>query len=258
LAPQGKLDVAFRALRVGDDWWLDCDADHAQQLAASLTRFRLRVKAEIDDVTSEWGLVSVLGPGATDLVTRVTGMRVPEAQHAHAAWGRCRVVHADWPDRPGVDVLGPRPEVDAARSTLVAGGAEVLDADAFEVLRIRAGIPRLGVDVDAKTIPQEAFYERDSVSFTKGCFLGQELVTRIDTRGHVNRYLRRVAVEGTVVPPAGATVVVDEREVGQLTSAAADPVDGSVVALAMVRHEVELPASVTIRWPDGEVAASVA
>ena len=239
LTPQGKLDVDFRITRVGDDeWWLDCDADYGPRLAASLTKFRIRVKAEIEDRTADTGLLSVVGDTAAPPSDAV------------------RVIATHWGSADGNDVLGP---VDAVRDALAALGAEVERStpEQLEALRIDAGIPRLGVDMDEKTIPQEALLERDAVSFTKGCFLGQELVTRIDTRGHVNRYLRRLLVDGDVVPPAGATVVADGKDVGTVTSSAAVPRQGRVAALGMVRREVEPPASVTLRWDAGEAAATV-
>jgi folate-binding Fe-S cluster repair protein YgfZ len=95
------------------------------------------------------------------------------------------------------------------------------------------------------------------VSFTKGCFLGQELVCRIDTRGHVNRYLRRLRMGGERTPDRGAEVVADGATVGTVTSAAAVPGEPVVLALAMVRREVVPPADVVVRWPGGEVSATV-
>lgn len=228
LTPQGKVDVALRALRVGDDWWLDTDAAYGPRLGAALTRFRIRVKVDLDDRTAATGLVSLVGVD----VEAPSGVRVLPTR-----WGEFR----------GVDLLGPR---DAVSSALAALPEDVprWGPARFEAFRIEAGVPRLGVDVDEATIPQEAFLERDAVSFTKGCFLGQELVCRIDTRGHVNRYLRRLDLPGREVPPAGATVVVDGRERGVLTSAAADPDAQRVVALAMVRREVEPPVDARLQW----------
>ncbi len=117
--------------------------------------------------------------------------------------------------------------------------APVVDADAYENARIEAGVPRQGLDTDERTIPQEAGLDRVAVSFTKGCFVGQELVCRIDTRGHVNRNLRRLrAPVGDL--SRGATVAYEGREVGEVTSAS-----GSV-ALAMLRREVEPGARVGV------------
>ncbi len=155
----------------------------------------------------------------------------------------------------GVDVLGPIAEVQALRDSLVGGGVEPFAPGAYEAVRIEAGIPRLGVDVDDRTIPQEAALERDAVSFTKGCFLGQELVCRIDTRGHVNRFLRRLEIPGAHVPVVGASVTVDGKVVGEITSVAEVPGEGRAVALAMVRREVEAPADATVAGPVGDLTA---
>lgn len=227
LTPQGKLDVLFRVTRVGDEWWLDTEADYGPRLAESLTRFRIRVKAEIEDRTGSTGMVSFASESA------------PEGDGVIA-------IPTGW----GTDALGDRAVIDEMSRSANA-------SPDFEVFRIEHGLPRLGVDIDDKTIPQEAFLERDAVSFTKGCFLGQELVARIDSRGHVNRYLRQLRVENDTVPPHDAAVVIDEKEVGAVTSAAKSSEDDRVVALAMIRREVEPPADVTVRWDGTEVPATV-
>jgi folate-binding protein YgfZ len=232
LTPQGKLDVLFRATRVEDaTWWLDTEADFGPRLAASLTRFKIRIDAEIEDRTADTGMATVVGGRSTALSAGVA-MQTP--------WG--------------FDAVGPRDMV----ATVVESARERRSLEAWEAFRIEAGMPRLGVDVDEKTIPQEAFLERDAVAFEKGCFLGQELVARIDSRGHVNRYLRRVEIDGETVPPAGASVHAgEEKPVGNVTSAAAVPGERRVVALAMIRREVDPPADVTLRWDGGEAPARV-
>lgn len=114
-------------------------------------------------------------------------------------------------------------------------------AAAEEDARIRTGVPRLGADLDDSVIPQEAFLEQDAVSFTKGCFVGQELVCRIDSRGHVNRFLRRLEPsDGITVLPVGAEIVVDGKTVGAVTSSTTG------AALGYVRREVEPPATATV------------
>jgi folate-binding protein YgfZ len=148
---------------------------------------------------------------------------------------------------PNGDVVGP-----IAALEPIAG--EGLDADGYERQRIEAGVPKSGVDVTEKTIPQEAFLERTAVSFTKGCFLGQELVCRIDTRGHVNKYLRRLDVIGNERPEVGAEIRAGDAVVGAVTSVTPDD-DGPVVALGYVRREVELPAEVSIGAPDAVLRA---
>jgi folate-binding protein YgfZ len=232
LHPQGKLDVSFRATRRSDEWWLDTDPEFAPRLAAALMRFRIRVKVEIDDRTAEFALASVVG--ASDVALPDGAVAIPTV----------------WGERVGVDVLGPA-------AAVAVDGYRHGDAAELEVLRIDAGIPRLGVDIDDTTIPQEAFLERDAVSFTKGCFVGQELVCRIDSRGHVNRFLRRLDIDGSVAPVPGADVASGDKVVGLVTSAAVVPDEDRVVALAMLRREVEPLATVQVAVADHAADARV-
>lgn len=245
LAPQGKLEVAFRATRrTGGDggtaWSLDTDPAFGAHLAAGLARYKIRVKVEIEDRTPTTGMASTIGIWS---IPPPLGRTIDQIG-----------VVTDWGGTEGFDLIGP---VESVRDWIDASGFERGTPDELEALRIEAGVPKLGVDVDDRTIPQEAFLEVDAVSFTKGCFIGQELVCRIDSRGHVNRFLRRLSFPGAVVPPAEAELVVADKVVGQITSATAVPGEDRVVALAMVRREVEPPTDVTVRWPNHEVEAAL-
>lgn len=241
LTPQGKLDTDIRLVRAADDEaWLDAEPGAGEPLAASLNRFRIRVKADVADRTDEFGCLSVRGPRSSQLE--------PQARDASGV----HIVAA----RSGFDVIGTREAVAAVRDTLLAAGVPECGADAYEALRIDEGIPRQGFDLDDKTIAQEAFLDLDAVSFTKGCFLGQELVCRIDSRGHVNRFLRRLALLDGPRPPRGAEIVSDDKTVGSVTSVTpADDVPW--LGLGYVRREVEPPASVMLRWDGGEARARV-
>jgi folate-binding protein YgfZ len=146
-----------------------------------------------------------------------------------------QLIAVDWAGEPAFDAIGSEGAIAAFSERL---DVRLLDADGYERARIEAGVPRQGFDTDERTIPQEAGLERVAVSFTKGCFVGQELVCRIDTRGHVNRNLRRLrAASGSMA--RGEAVAFEGREVGEVTSAA------GLVALAMLRREVEPGAQVT-------------
>jgi folate-binding protein YgfZ len=255
LTPQGKLDVDFRVLRVGDEAWLDCDPGFGAQLAASLNRFRIRVDCEVTDRSGRWGSVAVRGPKAAGFAAAL-GVELPLAPHAHVRWEDAVVVRVPWPGGDGFDVVGPPDTASAAMDQLAAAGVERVSADAYEAVRIELGIPRQGFDLDEKTIPQEAFLELDAVSFTKGCFLGQELVCRIDTRGRVNRYLRKLTGIEDGRPPRGSEIVSGEKVVGTVTST----VEAAVLpatALGYVRREVEPPAEVDVRWDGGTSRARV-
>jgi folate-binding protein YgfZ len=247
LTPQGKLDVVFRVLAVDDQFWLDCDPGFGAQLAASLNRFRIRVDAEIVDRSDAFGMLSVIGPRVADAFA----VALPATLHEHAAFAEARVVRTEH----GVDLLGSVAVVDELRRAFERRDILFVEPVAYDAWRIEHGIPVQPVDVDDKTIPQEAELERDMVSFTKGCFLGQELVCRIDSRGHVNRFLRRFdAIEGDW-PVRGAEVVVDGKAVGALTSVAA--ADVPTGALGYVRREVEPPATVGLHWDGGDAEAVV-
>jgi folate-binding protein YgfZ len=128
---------------------------------------------------------------------------------------------------------------------------------AATAVRVEVGEPMMGRDVDESTIPQEAGPVDDAVDFTKGCYLGQELVARIDSRGHVNRRLCGVVVTTNVVPPEGAELMTGETAVGVLTSPAESLELRAPVALALVRREVDSDDPVVIRWSGGEAPGVV-
>jgi folate-binding protein YgfZ len=257
LQPQGKLDCDLRLLMLGpEEIRLDCDPGRGEALATSLRRFKLRVKAEVEDTTGSRGVLMLRGRRAPEVAEAAAGVAVPADQHRHVPWpgGDLLVVRADWPGGwPGVDVVGPIEALASARDALVAAGATPAGPDASEAARVAAGVPRQGVDTDERTIPQEAFLERDAVSFTKGCFLGQELVCRIDTRGHVNRYLRGFLIEDDTTPPPGAGIVVGDKEVGTLTTVARSA--AGIRALGYLRREINVPVQVLVRWDGGEATA---
>jgi len=208
-----------------DEWWCVCEPGFGAVLAAGLKRFRIRVKVDIEDRSAAVAAAALRGPDAIELHA---GVLEPAGSIS---------VRVDWGADPGIEIVGEPAAIDAVVAELASAGAREITDDAYEAMRIEAGVPRQGFDIDETTIAQEAFLERDAVSFTKGCFLGQELVCRIDTRGHVNRLLRRLRADAPIA--RGATVVVGGKEVGTVTSAA-----GSV-GLAMVRRQVE-PGSVVL------------
>jgi tRNA-modifying protein YgfZ len=214
LQPQGKLLADFYAVRVGDEiWWLVCEDGVGAELSAGLNRFKIRVKADVREEGVAALAVRGAEPPASDGVV---------------------VFPVEWDGGAAFDAVGSDGAIDALSASC---DLPLVDASTYEVARIEAGVPRQGLDTDERTIPQEAGLETSAVSFSKGCFVGQELVCRIDTRGHVNRYLRRLRADGGANLHAGATVTAGDREVGTVTSAAGP------VALAMLRREVE-PASV--------------
>lgn len=250
LAPQGKLRAPHRLLRGSDEVGLVVDAAVGETAAADLRRFRIRVDVEIEIETNP--VVEVWGPRAAAATRAVLG-DIPST----SGWWRSQgLAGAALPFRlvalPRFLIVG------TAAETLVAAGIRRAGRLAADAVRIEAGEPIMGVDIDERTIPHEAQLVDGRVDFTKGCYLGQELVARIESRGHVNRHLRGVRIGSNVLPPIGAELVHDDRAVGTLTSLAESLTLRAPVGLALVRREVEPGDPVTIRWDGGEAEARIA
>lgn len=247
LSPQGKLRAPHLLLRGDGEVGLLTDAGIGVVVADDLRRFKIRVEVELEPEGRE--VVGVWGPEAGGVVDAVVGS-APEG------WARRdgSVVTA----APFAHVPLPRwVVVGLPPDELVAAGAVRAGRLAADAVRIEAGEPVTGVDVDARTIPQEAGLVDDAVDFSKGCYLGQELVARIDSRGHVNRRLRGVRVTTNLLPPVGAELVHGDRVVGAVTSVAESLTLAAPVGLALVRREVEPPAPVTLRWAGGSAPGVV-
>jgi folate-binding protein YgfZ len=234
LAPQGKLRATLWLLRGTERVGIVSDAGWGDRVLEDLAHYRIRVKAELRrDGRPIWAL---------------WGPRAPEV----AAVGE------RWEDRHGT-TLAPLPLATVPR-VLVAGEFDVgslpvageIATTAARVLELE---PVFGRDVDEGTIPQESGLAPAAVSFDKGCYLGQELVARIDSRGHVNRSLRSVAVTRNLIPPEGAEVWAGGRLVGSLTSVSESST--SPIGLGLLRREVGPGDEVEIRWEGGSVPGLV-
>jgi tRNA-modifying protein YgfZ len=234
LQPQGKVEALVRVTRTGPlELVLDVDEGFGEAVLERLRRFKIRIKAEIEPLA--WHCLALRGPRAADVAGGATGGIV---------------VPADWPGFPGVDVIGEAPALNEPP-------VRRCGLEAWQTARIEAGIPAMGAELTERTIPAEAGVVERTVSFTKGCYTGQELVARIDSRGgNVPRRLRGIVVPAGA-PPVGATLVVGDKEVGTLTSVAPAAGGGGVVALAYVRRDVEPPVDAEARWDGGSAAARV-
>ena len=226
LAPQGRVDAWFRLTRANDGRFvLDVDAGFGETLVARLERFRLRVDVSFEHLAG-WRMLAVRGPRAGE--ADLTGV---------AAEVRAGV---DWPGYCGIDLLGP--------DTAPPPGLPAADSGGLESTRIRAGWPAMGRELTERTIPAEVGgLVESSVSFTKGCYTGQELVARIDSRGgNVPRPVRLVEIRGDAEVTPGTEIIVDGKPVGVVTSAATELDPAVTVALGPVHRRVEPPAAATV------------
>jgi tRNA-modifying protein YgfZ len=243
LEPRGKIVALLWVLRGEGEVGLIIDAGRSAAVVEALARFRFRVDAEFEEPVP---LVELWGP-ETDAALDRLGLS------AVVGWGRVdEVTVARLPSAvPVVALAGLYPEALDDAGVIRAGTV------AATTVRIEAGEPVSGVDIDETTIPQETGFVEDAVSFTKGCFLGQELVARIDSRGRVNRHLRGIVLTENVIPPVGAAVEYEGTDVGRVTSVGESLRVGAPIALALVRREVDPEAPVRVTWEGGSAGAVV-
>jgi len=237
LAPNGKLRATLFVLRGEERVGLVCDHGLGDVVAGDLRRFKIRVDVEMSiERRTIW---EVWGNRAVELVDDVPAVGTwAESDDMICFRMPFRRVGTE-----RVVVVGARPAGEAAGS------------DELETFRIAAGEPVMGIDMDDKTIPQEAVDVTVEVDFAKGCYLGQELVARIDSRGHVNRHLSGVELTGEDAPEPGTVVLVDDKVVGTVTSSVRVPGRGAVIALAMLRAEVGPGTAVAVSGAGGQVVA---
>jgi tRNA-modifying protein YgfZ len=252
LTPKGKMLGDLRILDAGDEVLLDTERVALQGLFNMIRRFSIGYDVELHKRTLERGLISLIGPDAD----RVAGAgELPAKENAHSVVSvpatelTARAIRTD----VGIDLLCDAADTDALRAALEDAGAAPVAEAAVECLRVERGRPRYGIDLDDSVIPQEAGLNERAVSFTKGCYVGQETVARLYYRGKPNRQLRGVRLSGPSSP--GDELTLDGRVVGQLASVAESPRLGTI-ALALVRREAPPGTHVAVSGA-GEATAEV-
>jgi folate-binding protein YgfZ len=251
LTPKGKMLGDVRILATGEELLLDTERVALQALFNMIRRFSLGYQVELHKRTLERGLLSLIGPEAADLAG---AGELGADEHAHSV---IDVAGSGLPARAirtdvGVDLLCDAADTAALRSALEDAGAIAVGEAAAECLRVEHGRPRYGIDLDDSVIPQEAGLNERAVSFTKGCYVGQETVARLYYRGKPNRQLLGLRLSAPVEP--GEALEFEGRVVGRVASVARSPRFGPI-ALALVRREA--PPGVTVSVGDA-VTAEVA
>jgi tRNA-modifying protein YgfZ len=235
----------------------------AEKLLAHFDRYLIREDVQLHDRSTDWVELLLSGPNAATILTKL-GAKVPENRLDHTpaeiagvqVW--LRRVGLAGPD--GFLIACRHDDLPTVQNSLSADATEC-GMDVFETARIEAGTPLYGRDITAENLPQEIDRDRLAISFTKGCYLGQETVARIDALGHVNRLLRLVRFSGETVPPAGTELQAAESDkpIGHVTSSCWSPKQGAPLVMALVRRGQHEPgARLSSAVGIGEVLSSAA
>ena len=241
LTPQGRMISDMRVVETGDRLLVGVERAVAAPLAERLDKLIFSEDVQVSDLTVQLDEIGVHGPKAPSIIERATGQAVGslDRQYANLMTGVGIVVRDDGFGVPGFDIYAPREAAMSLRARLIDAGAVNATDETMEVLRIEAGRPRFGVDMGTDTIPLEAAIEDRAISFTKGCYVGQEVIIRVMHRGHgkVARRLVRLAFESSSKPSQGDKVLFGDRQVGEITSAADSPRIGAPMAMAYVHRD---------------------
>jgi tRNA-modifying protein YgfZ len=253
LTNKGKMLGDLRVLDAGDELLLDCERSALQELFNLLRRTKIGRDAEIHKRTLQRGLLSLIGPSARAVAgADAAGLGTAEHDHVTAEVGGAPV-RLIATDAGGVDVLCAAEDTERVAAALREAGARPVSEEAAEVVRVERGRPRVGFELDDSVIPQEAGLNERAVSFTKGCYVGQETVARLYYRGKPNRRLLGLRLGAPAAP--GTELRLGEKVVGRLATVAESPVHGPI-ALALVRREA-VPGDVLTVGEDGATTAEV-
>ena len=226
---QGRLLAAVRVIRRREDFLLDTEAATHQKVLKLIERFTLAGDFKVADLTNETRQISFQGRGARELVEKIYGVKdLPR----DGVWqnDNTTILRATHTAEDGFDVI-------AAAGSLETFGATTVSPEVEEILRIEAGIARYGVDMDETNVVTETNLD-DAVSYTKGCYLGQEIIVRIKHRGHVAKKLTGVSFETDQPIEAGAVIKsTGDKEIGRVTSVTFSPKLQATIGLGYVRYE---------------------
>jgi aminomethyltransferase len=256
---QGRLIGAVRVARTAASFLIDTDAESHEAVLKTISRFTLAGDFKVTDLTEQTALLTIQGAGAIEVAAKVLGSEVADLP-------RDGVIELEWKNTPvtvirathtaedGVDFVIDSDHAAELRQALFDSGAQPVSAETFETLRVEAGIARYGHDMDESNVVTETNLD-DAVSFTKGCYLGQEVIVRIRHRGHVAKKLTGLRFDTEQKIESGTIVKSDEKEVGRVTSAVFSPKLRTTIALGYVRYEHLNPG--TTLTTDNNIAATV-
>ena len=247
LTPQGRMIADLWVYELGDVLLLSMLADVKTTVLSKLDQFIFTEDVQLGDVTSTFAALAAVGPAAGATVARVLGLDVAgvsamlEHENRRATFREHPAILLRISDlgEPGFDVLVESSFAPALVEALHEQGAADLDRDVAEALRIEGGVPKFHQDMDEDTIPLEAGIEARAISLTKGCYVGQEVIVRVLHRGHgrVARKLVGLVLDEGAVPGRGDDIQLDDRAVGEVTSASWSPARDCAIAIGYVQRD---------------------
>lgn len=262
LKPTGQMLSDLLLFSTGDAVLLITPPHTRHTVRQRLEQFVILEDVEIEDISHQYALLHVAGPLA-EACLRALGAAAPfplwrgESLRWHEQ--TLHLLRTDRSGEQGYDLLVPVESVEPVRQRLREAGAQPAGYEAFQVRRVEAGIPLFGIDMDENTIPLEAGLGERAVSFTKGCYTGQEVIHRIYSRGHTNRSLVGLRLQGEALPPHRAPIHTAERpDAGWVTSAVRSFSLPGGIALGYLRNEYLAPGTrVSVQMDPSPVWAQV-
>jgi folate-binding protein YgfZ len=237
---KGHMQGDMRVLRPGEepDLWLDLEPEAVEAVRRHLGMYKIGREVEVTDASEERAILSLIGPRAVEIAGSAP---LPKNACEEVTIGGAKCLAVGTAD--GIDVFAPAAERDRVWEALLAAGAAEVSPEAVEILRIESGRPRFGAEMGTETMPAEAGIVEQAVSFTKGCYIGQETVARLHYKGKPNRHLRGLKLSAPAQP--GEPLRLGEKEVGSLGSAAVSPAFGPI-GMAILRREAEPGATLAV------------
>lgn len=240
LDQKGRVQTDLRVLKDGEDILILTEPEGAEAARAILGRYAPFSRVKVEDLTGiedPWTTLGVYGPNSASLIG-TDALEEHETRTLEAGGATALTVGVSIPV-PGYELVGPANEIQKIRERLIENGALLVGSHAYETARIEAGTPRFGPDITPENFPAEAGILERAISFSKGCYPGQETVARMHYRGHPNRTLHRLIVEGAA-PTPGTPILQKARQVGRITSVAPLPVEGKTLALGYLHRNADL------------------
>jgi folate-binding protein YgfZ len=259
---QGRLVAMVRVLNRADGFLLDMEPVVQDAVLNVISKFTMAGDFHVTDLTQDQTTISVQGSRAAEIIRTVFGASAADVEHnriSEVHWndGSLGIIRATHTAEDGFDIFISSTGAAALWEALVTAGAQPIGFDALETLRIEAGIPRHGIDLSEANVVLENGID-EAVSYTKGCYLGQEIIARIHWRGHVAKRLFGLVAESGVAIQAGDGVrSMEGKNIGTVTSVAASPQLDRTVALAMIKYDyLQAGTAVTILSNDNEYPAA--